>query len=404
MTAHDHQVSLPVHEVRLGGAAGRLTGIAGAIGVLGLLASALLGFARADSERFYLSYLVSFSYFLSLTLGALFFVLLQHLTQSGWSVSVRRIAEGFAANASMLAVLFVPLLFGLGSLYEWTQPEHVAGDHLLQAKSGYLNPVFFFVRLVVYFGAWILMSRFFFRQSVLQDRTGDPEITTRMRKRSAPAVFVFALTLTFCAFDLLMSLEPHWFSTIFGVYFFSGSVLGFFAVLPVSAFFLQRSGRLRGLVTTEHFHDLGKLVFAFAVFWAYIAFSQYMLYWYANIPEETEWFLRRQTGEWTAVSWLLLVGHFIVPFLALISRVPKRRRGVLVTVAIWILFMHWVDLYYVVMPHASEGRVPLGLLDLTTFLGIGGIWVAAFAHRLRDRALVPTKDPRLADSLTFENF
>jgi hypothetical protein len=201
-----------------------------------------------------------------------------------------------------------------------------------------------------------------------------------------------------------MSLEPHWFSTIFGVYYFSGSALVLFAALIITSYFTQRSGWLTGVISTEHYHDLGKLMFAFVVFWAYIAFSQYMLIWYANMPEETQWFLRRQTGQWTALSWFMLIGHFIVPFLALISRIPKRRKEPLVGAAVWILIIHWVDMYYLVMPHTSDGVVPFHVIDLTCFLAVGGLFVAAFAMRFRRRSLLAQGDPRLAESLAFENF
>ena len=416
MSEQRQQVNLASEKVRLGDAAGAITRIAYPVGVLGLVASGVLGFARgADPERFYLAYLMSFAFFLSLTLGALFFVIIQHLTRAGWSVVLRRLAEGVAANATLMALLFVPLLFGMGSLYEWMVPEVVAHDHLLQAKSAYLNPVFFYVRIAVFFAVWIFLANWFLRQSTLQDETGDPGLTTKMQRMSAPAIYLFALTLTFFAFDVLMSLEPHWFSTIFGVYYFSGSALAFFSTLPILAYLLQRSGRLTGLISTEHYHDVGKLMFGFTVFWAYIAFSQYMLYWYANIPEETEWFLRRQTGQWEGLSWFLLVGRFLVPFLALISRIPKRRKGMLAAAAIWLLFVHWADMYYLVMPHYAvelaersgnaglAGVLPTHILDVTCFLAIGGLYVGAFATRMRNRSLVPEKDPRLASSLAFEN-
>jgi hypothetical protein len=347
---------------------------------------------------------VSFCYFLSLCLGALWFVLIQHLTRAGWSVVVRRIAEIVSSQVLVMAVLAVPIVLGIRELYEWADPAVVSAHPLLQRKVPYLNLTFFYVRLGIAFAAWILLSRWFLARSVEQDRSGDDGLTTRMQKVSAPAMYVFAITLTFASFDLLMSLEAEWFSTIFGVYFFAGSVLGFFALLPLATYLMQRAGRLVHAVTAEHYHDMGKLVFAFTVFWTYIAFSQYMLIWYANLPEETGWYLKRQTGAWAPYSWFLLLGHFIVQFLALISRIPKRRPLALAFGAAWVLFMHYVDLYYIVMPHTSEGRVPASLVDLACFVGIGGIFVATMALRMRSVSLVPEKDPRLSESLAFENF
>jgi len=377
------------------------------VGGVGLaLAALLIPLTDHGTERFFHSYLVSFAYFLSLSLGALFFVILQHLTRSGWSVVVRRLAEGVASNVTVLAGLAVLVLVGMGWLYHWTHGEEVAADALLQGKRPYLNPVFFIVRVVVYFAVWAGLARYFFNRSVEQDGTGEVALTLRMERASAPAMIAYALTVTFAAFDLLMSLDPHWYSTIFGVYYFSGGVVGFFAALVLIAYLVQRSGRLERAITEEHYHDLGKLVFAFVVFWAYIAFSQYMLIWYANIPEETGWYLHRQEGGWAAVSLLLLFGHFVLPFLALISRHPKRRPAVLVVGAVWVLLMHWVDIFWLVLPgtrFAEGGRVPLHLMDLFCFVGVGGLFVAAAIHRLRDHSLVPERDPRLPQSLSFEN-
>jgi hypothetical protein len=309
--------------------------VATVLGVIGLAAGVLLIFVTDEGRpRFFHAYLVSFCYFLSLALGALFFVALQHLTRSGWSVVVRRLAEGIAATLPVLAVLCIPVLLGMHDLYHWTHSDAVAGDSLLQWKQPYLNTPFFIVRVVVYFVVWTLLAWFFLTASVRQDATGDVRLTLRMQAASAPAMVLYAITVTFAAFDLLMSLDPHWYSTIFGVYYFAGSVVGFFALLALVVYLLQRAGRLTRAITIEHYHDLGKLIFAFVVFWAYIAFSQYLLIWYANIPEETVWYLRRQSGSWAAVSLVLLFAHFVVPFVALLSRVSKRRKSLLAAVAV----------------------------------------------------------------------
>jgi hypothetical protein len=377
---------------------------AAVLGVVGLAAGVLLIFVTDEGrQRFFRAYLVSFCYFLSLALGALFFVALQHLTRSGWSVVVRRLAEGIAATLPLLAVLCIPVLIGMHDLYHWTHSDAVARDQLLQWKQPYLNTTFFVARVVVYFVVWTLLAWFFLTTSVRQDATGDVRLTLRMQATSAPAMVLYAITVTFAAFDLLMSLDPHWYSTIFGVYYFAGSVVGFFALLAVVVYFIQRAGRLRHAITIEHYHDLGKLIFAFVVFWAYIAFSQYLLIWYANIPEESVWYLRRQSGDWAAVSLGLLFAHFVVPFLALLSRVPKRRKPALAAVAVWVLVVHWIDVYWLVMPGAGASGVRLGLMDLACFVGVGGLFVAAAVAALRRHALIPERDPRLTESLTFEN-
>ena len=404
-----HTIDLSAERLTLGPAAARIATVSGIIGIAGLLATVFLGMKGAGAAaQASLSFLVSWAFYLSLVLGALFFVLIQHLTRAGWSVVVRRMAEALAANAGLMAVLGAVLVglavSGKVALFPWLDPAQVAAEPALARKAGYLNPVFFSVRALVCFLVWTLLGAWFFRQSIRQDESGDPKLTVSMQKVAAPGVILFALTLTVASIDFLMSLEPAWYSTIFGVYYFSGSTLSSFAALVIFAYLLQRSGRLSSVVTTEHYHDLGKLMFAFTVFWTYIAFSQYMLVWYANIPEETLWFDRRQTGEWTAFSWFLLLARFFAPFLALISRAPKRRKALLAFAAAWVLFMQWIDMYYLAMPHASPGRVPWSLTDATAFFGIGGLFVAALVRRLGEKSLIPRRDPRLAESLAFENF
>jgi len=397
-------VNLSPEDHRLGDGPIHVARVGILVGAAGLAISLIWGRSAEDlGHRFFHAYLVSFTFYLSLSLGGLFFVILQHLTRSGWSVVVRRPAECIASNLWLLAVLALPLIPGIRHLYHWADADAVARDHLLHGKEPYLNVQFFLIRLAVYFVVWIALAAFFRRNSVRQDSTGDAALTLRMQKWSAPAMLLFAVTATFAAFDLLMSLDPHWYSTIFGVYYFSGGVLGFFATLTLTVLLLQRFGRLSHAVTAEHYHDLGKLVFAFTVFWAYIAFSQYMLIWYANIPEETVWYLRRQHGEWAVVGLALLFGHFVVPFLVLMSRWQKRRPGVLAACCAWVLLMHLLDMYWLVVPQTSPTNARPTLIDVTCFLGVGGLYVAGLALSLRRQALVPLRDPRLRESLAFEN-
>jgi hypothetical protein len=390
-------------ERRLGEGAERVWRVAAAVGAVLLAVSVVLALVGGGAKRLAFAYLTSYAWALSLALGALFFVLLQHLTRAGWSVVVRRLAEGVAGTLPYWAAGAVPVLASMSLLYHWTHPDAVAADVLLQAKAPYLNVPFFIVRLAVYFAVWIWLVRFFAGRSRHQDESGDPAVSLLLQRRSAPAMIGFALTATFASFDLLMSLDPHWFSTIFGVYFFAGSIVGFVALLTVLALLLQRSGLLRRVITVEHYHDLGKLLFAFTVFWAYIAFSQYMLYWYAAIPEETGWLVRRQSHGWGVVGLVLLAGHFLLPFLVLLSRTPKRTPRLLGVVAVWMLLVHWVDLYWLAMPEASPERAVPQLVDLTVFAGVAALGVAFVVLSLRKGSLVPERDPRLAESLGFEN-
>lgn len=373
--------------------------------LVGLLALAFaVGGALAVpawKARFFASYLVAFAWVLSFSLGGLFFVMLQHLVHAGWSVVVRRLAEFFAAVLPLLAVLALPILLGLGDLYHWTHAEAVAADPVLQAKAPYLNVPFFLLRFFLYLGFWSWCARFFTQRSFSQDTTGDVEVTKLLQRRAAPFLIGFALTLTFAAFDWLMSLDPHWYSTIFGVYYFAGAVVGFFALLVVLAVSLQRAGFLRRTITVEHYHDLGKLLFAFVVFWAYIAFSQFMLIWYANIPEETAWLTRRMSGGFGVIGLALLFGHFLFPFLVLLPRSIKRSPGVLFYPAAWLVVMHYLDLYWLVMPEV--GSATPHLLDLLLAVGLGGVWLAGFAYLASRHPLACQKDPRLFESLTFEN-
>jgi len=374
------------------------------VGAAALLVSLALAASGADGwRRFFFAYLVNFAFVLSLVLGALYFVVLHHLTHSGWSVVVRRVSEALSATVPLLALLFVPVLLGLHELYPWSQAAVVARDHVVQGKAAYLNVPFFVARWVVYFTVWSLTARFYFRRSLLQDSSGDAFLTVQMERRAAPAMVFFGITLTFASIDLLMSLDPQWYSTIFGVYYFAGSVVGIYALLTALVFALQSSGFLRNAVTVEHYHDLGKLLFGFVVFWAYIGFSQYMLIWYANIPEETGWLARRQQNGWGWVGLLLLFGHFLLPFVALLARGPKRRPKVLVMAAVWMLVMHWVDIYWLVAPAGSPGSPLPRLVDLTLLLGLGSLLLAGAAFAVRGRSLVPERDPRLEESLAFEN-
>lgn len=391
----------PVEHPRLDSLAPRLMWAGGIVGLVGLGSAAALGFAVEGGERrLFFSWLLSLSYFLSLSLGALFFVLLQHLTRAGWSVVIRRIAEGLAGNFLLLALLAVPLLLGLDRLYPWARGEGVAHA---AGKGAYLSAPFFIGRILVYFLLWGALGRFFLSTSVRQDETGEPGLTLRMQRVAAPGMIALAVTTTFAAFDLLMSLDPAWSSTIFGVYFFSGCMVGFFALLPVLVFLLRRTGRLTSSVTMEHYHDMGKLLFAFVVFWAYIAFSQYMLLWYANVPEETIWYARRQADGWGWVGLVLLFGHFVGPFLFLLSRFPKRREELLVSAGVWMLAMHAMDLYWLIMPEMGPGSVAPRMVDVACLVGTGGLFLAGTARALRSCNLVPRGDPRLSESLAFEN-
>ena len=346
---------------------------------------------------------MSFLFFLSLALGALFFVLIQYASQGGWGIVLRRIGETTFATLPVMAALFLPVLLGLRDLYSWTVPGAAEHDALLRWKAPYLNVPFFLIRAALYFGIWSFIALLYYRGSRGQDVTGDPAVSARLRRLAGPAIIVLALTQTFASIDWIMSLTPHWYSTMFGVYFFAGSFVGFIALLSVVAVAMRRAGLLDTVISAEHLHDVGKFLFAFTAFWAYIAFSQFFLMWYANLPEETIWYKARIEGSWLPVSLLLMAGHFVAPFFYLMGRTVKRKGATLAVGGAWLLAMHFVDLYWQVMPTLHPEGFRPSVLDVAALVTVGGCFVAAASWLMRRQALVPLRDPRLAESLAFEN-
>lgn len=371
------------------------------IGAIGLLGSA--GASFSDSERFYHAYLTAFVFWVSLALAGLFFTMLHYLTASRWSVVVRRISESLMMQLPWLAVAFVPIMLGMHDLYHWSHEDAVASDHLLQGKSGYLNVGFFAGRTLLYFAIWSVLALALRRHSLRQDTQPELDHVAGLRRVSAGGMLLFAITITFASFDWLMTLDPHWYSTIFGVYFFGGLYLAGVSLITIVCALLRRCGVLSESITVEHYHDLGKLMFAFVVFWAYIGFSQYFLIWYGNIPEETVWFLSRWEGGWKTVSLIIVFGHFVIPFVVLIFQGIKRRPGLLGIAAAWILVMHWVDMYWLVYPNYSLQSTPLGWIELAPLMGLGGIFIGLFWRSFSGHPVVPVGDPWLQESVNFVN-
>jgi hypothetical protein len=401
---------IPADEnIRLGGL-GRLLFVGfGLLGVLGLAVGISLGWIRHDGGRYFFhSYLLNYCFVLSLALGTWFFVILQHITRAGWSVVLRRLAEYLGANFSCLLILFLPILIpvlqGNAILYPWADPSAAAGDELIRHKAVYLQPTFFGFRAVAYFAVWIFLTRFYLTRSLAQDSSANAAETLRMERRSPVAMLLFAFTVTFAAIDWLMSLTPDWYSTIFGVYFFAGTAVAGLSILILTALCLQATGRLVNVITAEHYHDLGKLLLTFVVFWGYIAFSQYLLIWYGDIPEETQWYLVRQSGDWKWISLVFLVGgNCLIPFCGLLPRFVKRKKLLLGFWALWLLAMHWIDLYWLVMPNLGGEKLPFDIIDICLLVGMFGIYAASAARVAGNNSLVPPADPRLKESLSFEN-
>ncbi|MEQ8847058.1 quinol:cytochrome C oxidoreductase [Botrimarina sp.] len=385
----------------------------------GLIGLALLGVAAAIGylaglwQQFAHAYLLAVMYVTSLGVGGLFFVIGHHLTGGRWGTTVRRLAEVTAGTIWVSALLYIPILVavlvGSDSLYPWAglwvEGEFVSNDPILRSKSVYLEPTFFALRTVIYFGLWIWMSRTMLRLSVKQDQSDPMQRAKSMQWWAGPMVLIYALSMNFAAFDWMMSLEPHWFSTMFGVYFFTGSFGGALALTLLIAVAAQSRGALTQSVTTEHLHDLAKLMFAFVVFWGYIAFSQYLLIWYAAIPEETLWYDIRQMGIWPYWGLGLVFGHLLIPFLGFMSRAMRRNRSAMTGWAAWMLVVHWMDLAYLVLPQVRvESNVGITLLlGLLTTAGALGVFAWAWMSSAAGKWLLPVQDPRLPLALSYHN-
>lgn len=368
------------------------------VGIVGLIASAVGYFL--DDKQFFFSYLTSFTFYTTIGLGALFMVMIHHITKSSWGTAIRRLPETFAANIAVWSIFFIPILIGLSFLYKWTSSDYVTGDPIMEGKVAYLNTPFFVIRQFIYFGIWGFLGYKLHKVSVRMDETRDWGLTSLLRKLSAPGILLFALTVAFASFDWLMSLDAHWFSTMFGVYFFAMSFQAFFAVMLLLVFWFIRNGILANTIKKTHIYDLGAWMFAFTVFYAYIAFSQFMLIYYANIPEATIWFYHRLEGSWAFISYSLIFGRFAIPFLLLLNRESKHNEKVLKITATLIVVMHIVEIYWIIMPVMHYSGISISWMDITTFIGLGGIFFGLFFSRLKKHKLVPVNDPELSASLS----
>jgi hypothetical protein len=487
-------------------------------GIAGIALIAIACFTQPNKSQFMHSYLTSFMLFLSITLGALGFTMINHITRAGWSVTVRRVQEGFMKNIWLMALLFIPILYFANQIFSWADArdgetlkselklesyhftdahhgdhaedehstddhghEHVAPvkavgapkarvgghpeknrvrqreeisesveaaeshiegeeeeeahsesahdthdahheeggrfdlahgrhrahlEHSLHVKHSYLNASFFTKRAIIYFAIWIGLAFFMFKKSTSQDADGNPKTTILMGKASAPGLILFALSLTFASFDWMMSLDYAWFSTIYGVIYFAGGIMSMHAATVLAVRVLQSKGYLQGAVDQEHYHDLGKLMWAFMIFWTYTALSQYLIIWYADIPEETIWFLNRYKEGWLPITYIVIATHFIIPFAFFMSRHMKRNKNICAFFAAWLIIAEFIYIYWQVMPTVTFPiTTPFSpsIADALIFLGMGGLYVAAFLINLKNQNLIPIRDPRLKESVNFVN-
>jgi len=350
--------------------------------------------------RFYQAYLTAWLFWSGLAVGSLALLMLQHLTGGAWGLMIRRPLEACLRTLPLLALFFVPLLFGLADLYPWARPEEVAASDMLRHKAPYLNISFFVVRTALYLAIWTGLGWFLNRCSARQDAEGnDAGIMARFRVASGPGLVLLALTMTFASVDWIMSLEPHWYSTMFGALVLVGHVVGGLAFSIALVVALADVQPLASILQPRHFHDLGKLLLALVMVWAYFAFSQFLIIWAGNLPEEIPWYLSRLNGGWQWAALALLLFHFVVPFLMLLSRKLKRDPRRLGRVALLVLVMHLVDVYWLVNPAHGRSLADFHWLDVATLLGLGGIWLAVFVTQLRSRPLLPFNDPYLQEAM-----
>jgi hypothetical protein len=378
--------------------------------ITGLAALALAGvvaFATADLRGFLFSYLAAYVFWTGVTVGCLALVMLQYVARGAWGVAIRRVGESGMRTLPLMAVLFIPILAGMRRLFPWSRAE-AAADEALRIKRAYLNAPGFAARGAAYFVIWALLVYFIYRWSGEQDRTGDPRLTDRARSLSGPGIVIFGLTVTFAATDWVMSLDPYWASSIFGILFMGGWGLSALTFMILALAALARFEPMRSVLTPQHFHDLGTLMFAMVMLYTYFAFSQFLIIWSGNLPEEIPWYLRRMTGGWQFVGIALLAFHFAVPFLLLLLRRVKRNARALGAIAAAMLLMRMVDTFYLVAPEAARSRAHYaghfpGLAETLLYavlpVGIGGVWLAFFVRELRKRPLMPLRDPLLARAL-----
>ena len=367
------------------------------VGAAALLAC-LVG-AFFNVKEFFEAYLMAYIFWLGIALGCLVILMIHHIAGGRWGFAVRRLLEAASRTLPLLAIMFIPLLFGLHSLYVWTRPEVVAADELLRHKQPYLNVPFFVIRAAVYLAVWLTIVFLLDRASAVQDETPSRETTRRLTLIGGAGLVLYMLTMTFASIDWAMSLEPHWFSTIYGVLVMSGQVLSGFAFVIVVAALLAQRKPYSDVIQPPQFHDLGNFLLTFVIFWAYIAFSQFLIIWSGNLTDENPWYLRRFDGGWKWVGVALVVLHFFVPFLLLLSRDIKRRSPWLAKVALGIFVMCFVDVFWIVGPGFGRSGFQVHWMDIVAPIGIGGIWVAVFIGQLKGKSLAPVHDSRVEEEL-----
>jgi hypothetical protein len=368
--------------------------------VVGLVAAVLCaGGALIFPPVFFRAYLVAYIFWLGIPIGCLALLMLHHLVGGRWGFMIQRVLEAATQTLPLMGLFSIPLFFGLSDLYPWARQEIVAADPLLQQKAAYLNIPFFIARAVFYFAVWIVLGRLLVTWSLRQDQSADGTLTLRLQRLSGPGLVLYGLTVTFASIDWMMSLEPKWYSTIFGMIFMISFGLAAMGLAILATRFLESEMPLARVVSPDRWHDLGNLLLALVMFWAYLNFCQFLLIWSENLAEEIPWYLHRLGGGWEWIAIALILFQFALPFVLLLSRNSKRNSQTLSVVAAAILFMHWLDILWMVAPSFYPARFHIHWLDIVAPVGIGGLWLAAFIRYLKARSLLPLHDPRFAELL-----
>ncbi len=380
---------------------GELTRVRNGALLVGLLFSALfVAGLFLDRAQFFHAYLVGFVFWAGITLGSLALLMLQHLTGGAWGVVIRRVLEASTRTLPLMILLFVPVVVGLKQIYPWMNAEEMSRSAALQLKAAhYLNPSFFVIRAAIYFALWSLLALLLNWLSLKQDRTADPKCGKQMRMLSGPGLGVFVITVTFAAIDWVMSLDPSWSSTIFGLIFVASWTMSALAFTILATAWLSQREPMNAVVRASHFQDLGNLTLTLVMLWTYFAFSQYLIIWSANLPEETTWYVARKHGGWGAIALAIAILQFAFPFLILLSRAAKQSARKLAMLALLILAMRALDVIWLIEPTFNRERFHLSWMDVVAPIAIGGLWLAAFSWQLQQRPLVPINDPQLEQAL-----
>jgi hypothetical protein len=377
--------------------------IVGAAFLLLLIVGAFLPALGGGVDQFFRSYLVGYIFWVGVTVGCLGLLMLQHLTGGAWGISIRRVLEAGTRVLPLMLLLFLPIaIFGLSHLYEWMHINDItepAVRKILEKKRPYLNPMFFLIRTALYFAIWMGLMFLLNKWSAEQDRTAERQYSRKMQNLSGPGIILFVLTVTFASVDWVMSLNPEWFSTIYGLLYVAGWVLSAFSFVIAVMVYLATRKPLEGIVQAPHFHDLGKLLLAFVMLWAYFSFSQFLIIWSGNIPEETKWYLHRLRGGWGWVGIGLVILHFALPFVLLLSRDLKRNARRLATIALLIFVMRMIDVYWLVAPEFNRAHFRFSWMDIAAPIALGGLWLAFFIWQLRLRPLLPFNDPNFEEAV-----